>query len=76
MTDIEISEDEFKKLPQSDQNWIVLKTFHKQTDLCEGRFCAVEGDVRRFKWVHTVAAGTGGFFGGILAVILKPFVMK
>ena len=29
MTEIEVSEIEFKKLPQSDQNWIVLQTCNR-----------------------------------------------
>ena len=76
MTDIEIDEHEFKKLPQSDQNWIVLKTFQKQTQECEGRFCEIEGDVRFFKWVHTAAAGFGGVIGGIIAVIGHALFIK
>ena len=78
MTDIELhlSEDEFKKLPPEDQNWTILKTFSSQVIVCDTRICALEGDVRRFKWVHTAAAGVGGFFGGVMAVILKNSIFK
>ena len=76
MTDIEISEEEFKKLPPEDQNWIVLKTFSSQVVVCDTRICTLETAVRRFKWVHTAAAGVGGFFGGVMAVILKASIFK
>ena len=81
MNDIEIttSELEFKKLSADDQNWIILKTFHVQTEKCDNRFCAVEREIDKIhkrKWVHAWASGIGGFVGGVMAVIGKTLFLK
>ena len=81
MNDIEIqtSETEFKKLDSTDQNWIILKTFHSQTQECDQRFCAVENEINKIKarkWIHTGASAIGGFIGGIMAVVSKSLLMK
>ena len=79
MTEIEVSEIEFKKLPQSDQNWIVLQTFNSQTKECDKRFCGVEGEVDKIKarkWFHAGASAFGGFVGGVTAVIGKAIFFK
>ena len=81
MNDIEIqtSETEFKKLAQSDQNWIILKTFHYQTEKCDNRFCAVEREIDKInkrKWIHAGASAIGGFVGGVVAVVGKFLLIK
>jgi hypothetical protein len=81
MNDIEVqtSESEFKKLAQSDQNWIILKTFHVQTEDCDKRFCTVESEIARIKsrkWFHAGASAIGGFIGGVTAVIGKTVLFK
>ena len=79
MAEIEVSEIEFKKLPQSDQNWIVLQTFHTQTEKCNQRFCLCENEIDKInsrKWYSAGASAIGGFVGGIVAVIGKSLFIK
>ena len=79
MTEIEITEEKFKKLPACDQNWIVLQTFHKQTMACDNRFCSAEKEIdalKARKWLHTGASAIGGFVGGIMAVVGKSVFFK
>ena len=79
MSEIEVTEDEFKSLPQSKQNWIILKTFEAQTRECDSRFCSVEDEINTInarKWFHAGASAVGGFIGGAIAVIGKTIFFK
>ncbi|MHC4159729.1 MAG: hypothetical protein ACYSSO_11705 [Planctomycetota bacterium] len=45
MTEIEVTKEQFLEMPQSEQGWIVLQTLKEQINVCDGRFCAIEGTV-------------------------------
>ena len=71
MNDIEIqvSETEFKKMDLTDQNWTLMKTFRKQIEKCDQRFCTIENTyIKRFSekiplsTPSLLGIGAGAFF--------------
>lgn len=67
-----IDEETFKGMTVKQQNWITYTTFNQYRNKTDGRLKRLE----RRKKVDTAVAGSGGFIGGIIAVLGKYLLFK
>ena len=63
----EIDEEAFLAMSVKHQNLMMFKTYNADREEIDGRLTRLE----KRKRIDTAASAGGGFFGGIMAVLLK-----